>query len=142
MPSQPFSALIKSLRRSGMSYTDMQRLSNGVRSNAWFAQAAAGQDVKPPMGHDLFEIASMAGISLAWAKRLVVEQWFGVELSPARDRSVSLLRKLETLSHQDIELVEQLIQRLADSYGVRDADQEVGDDDLRDALEFGIAGFR
>ncbi|MGW9589488.1 hypothetical protein ACWHLZ_04125 [Streptomyces chartreusis] len=109
----PFEQMVQDLNRKGMRFIDMQVKSDDARSAAWWNQVANRMLVNPPP-RDLFpKFAQMMGVTERRVAEMAAEEWYGVTpMDGISARVQGLADAIDSLSGEDVELVEQLIHRL------------------------------
>lgn len=122
MSSTPFQDAARDVaRRTGDDYVRMQVDSEGARSHAWWrnlvrhgAWEPAGSRVGPPTPEAIPGIAALFNTTEDQVARMIAADWYGVQSGsavPAQAEKIAAV--LGTLDQEDLDLVDDLVGRLA-----------------------------
>ncbi|MFF3871213.1 hypothetical protein [Streptomyces sp. NPDC001978] len=98
-----------------MTLAEMEEACHGVRKASWWGRVARyDETIQPPFYND--EIAGIALLfktSSEQVRRMIAEEWLGVATPRVSDRVKLVAPQVDTLTEEDFQLVEGLVNRLA-----------------------------
>ncbi|MDP9848313.1 hypothetical protein J2853_007524 [Streptosporangium lutulentum] len=106
---KPFSDRVRFLNACGVTFEELSKRSNHVRSAPWWCSVANGQYVRPPRHQELEDVAKAIGRSQEHVVLMVIEEWYGLNVSA---HALELDPHVRSLSTSNIKLLAELARRL------------------------------
>jgi hypothetical protein len=113
---RPFSSRLEEIRRlRGYRFVDLERFAGRARSSGWFNNLLNGRSpwrVQPPSDDTIDDLAHLLETTSTHVREMIAEEWYDVGRTEQSGRVAALAPRLDALSDEDADFVEQMVQRL------------------------------